>query len=51
MRFTKYPVSTFAPYYDYMSYDKAGNLLDIPAPRILNERTLWNACVTLGWRF
>lgn len=51
VRFTKYPVSTFAPYYDYLSYDKAGNLLDIPAPRILHERTLWNACLTLGWRF
>ena len=51
VRYTKYPVSTFAPYYDYVSYDKSGYLLDVQAPRILNERSLWNVCLTLGWRF
>ena len=49
--FTKYPSSTFAPYYDYQSYDRTGALLDVQAPRVLNNRNLWNACLTLGWRF
>ena len=51
VRCTKYPASTFAPYYDYDSYDKTGALLNVQAPRILNERTLWNVALTLGWRF
>ena len=51
MRCTKYPATTFAPYYDYDSYDRTGALLSVQAPRILNERNLWNVCLTLGWRF
>ncbi len=51
VRCTKYPATTFAPYYDYDSYDRTGALLSVQAPRILNERNLWNVCLTLGWRF
>ena len=51
VRLTKYPTTTFAPYYDYDSYDRNGNLLSVQAPRMLNERKLWNASLTLGWRF
>ena len=48
---TQYPATTFAPYYDYDSYDRNGNLLSVRAPRLLNERNLWNASLTFGWRF
>lgn len=51
VRLTKYPAATFAPYYDYDSYDRNGNLLSVRAPRLLTERNLWNASVTFGWRF
>ena len=51
VRCTSYPAATFSPYYDYDSYDRSGNLLSVPAPRILNERRLWNVAVTFGWRF
>ena len=51
VRLTKYPAATFAPYYDYDSYDRNGNVLNVRAPRLLNERNLWNASVTFGWRF
>ena len=50
-RLTRYPASTFAPYYDYDSYDKAGNLQTVLSPRVLDDRSLWNAAVTFGWRF
>lgn len=42
VRYTKYPDSIFQPYYDY------GGFL---SPRIANSRGLWNAALTLGWRF
>lgn len=51
VRATSYPSTTFAPYYDYDSYDSFGNLNLVEAPRILNNRVLWNAAVTFGWRF
>ena len=51
VRMTRYPVSTFAPYYDYDSYDSYGHLSFVEAPRILNHRDLWNVAVTFGWRF
>ena len=51
VRLTQYPATTFAPYYDYDSYDRNGNLLSVRAPRLLNERNLWNASLTFGWRF
>ena len=49
--FTSYPKTTFAPYYDYLSYDRTGATRNVEAPRLLNTRSLWNACLTLGWRF
>ena len=51
VRMTRYPVSVFAPYYDYASYDSFGNLAYVLAPRIQNNRNLWNVSLTLGWRF
>lgn len=51
VRMTRYPASTFAPYYDYDSFDSYGNYGLVEAPRILNKRDLWNVAVTFGWRF
>ena len=51
VRLTQYPVSTFAPYYDYNSFDSAGNLLRVQSPRVLNVRDLWSGSITFGWRF
>ena len=51
VRLTQYPVNTFSPYYDYNSYDSAGNLMRVQSPRILNRRDLWSAALTFGWRF
>ena len=51
VRMTRYPNTTFAPYYDYDSYDSFGNLSLVEAPRVLNRRALWNVAVTFGWRF
>jgi len=51
VRMTRYPASTFAPYYDYDSFDSFGNYGLVEAPRILNQRNLWNVAVTFGWRF
>ena len=51
VRCAMYPQSVFAPYYDYDAYDKDGNVLDVLSPRISNDRKLWNAAITLGWRF
>lgn len=51
VRCTQYPVSVFAPYFDYDCHDKNGVPLDVQAPRIRSERSLWNVAVTLGWRF
>ena len=50
-RLTRYPASVFAPYFDYDSYDKFGNLQNVLSPRISDDRSLWNAAVTFGWRF
>ena len=51
VRMTRYPAMTFAPYYDYASYDSYGTQAYVEAPRILTRRDLWNASLTLGWRF
>ncbi len=51
VRMTRYPAATFAPYYDYDSFDRFGNYGLVEAPRILNNRNLWNVAVTFGWRF
>ena len=51
VRCTRYPATTFAPYYDYLSYDSNGTLAEVEAPRLLNQRILWNAALTFGWRF
>lgn len=50
-RLTRYPASTFAPYFDYDSYDQAGNLQSVLSPRVSDDRSLWNVAVTFGWRF
>ena len=51
VRLTKYPTTTYYPYYKYDSYDRNGNELAVEPPCLLNERKLWNASLTLGWRF
>ena len=51
VRLTRYPVETFAPYYDYDSFDSHGNEQFVESPRILTNRDLWSAALTLGWRF
>ena len=51
VRLMRYPDSTFAPYYDYASYDSYGNLATVPSPRVLTHRSLWNVALTFGWRF
>ena len=51
VRLMQYPTSTFSPYYDYNSYDSAGNLTRVQSPRILNVRDMWSASLTFGWRF
>ncbi|MCR4824697.1 MAG: outer membrane protein transport protein [Bacteroidales bacterium] len=50
-RLTRYPAMTFAPYFDYDSYDKAGNLQSVLSPRVHTDRSLWNVALTFGWRF
>ncbi|MCR5352066.1 MAG: hypothetical protein K6E35_06220 [Bacteroidales bacterium] len=50
-RRTRYPSMVFAPYYDYDSYDRDGNLQFVESPRIMNLRDLWNVSATFGWRF
>ena len=50
-KFTKYPSSVFAPYYDYDGFDELGVLQEMVAPRILNERSLFDVALTFGWRF
>lgn len=51
VRMIRYPATSFAPYYDYASYDSFGNLGIVESPRILNHRDLWNVALTFGWRF
>jgi len=51
VRLTSYPVSTFAPYYDYDGFDSHGNEQSVESPRVLTHYNLWNAALTLGWRF
>lgn len=51
VRMTRFPASVFAPYYDYDSYDAAGNLQTVAAPRVRDDRRLWNVSLTFGWRF
>ena len=42
VRMTRYPASTFAPYYDYADCD---------SPRMYDKYDLWNVSLTMGWRF
>ena len=51
VRMTRYPTASFAPYYDYNTYDSAGNYGFVESPRIMTYRNLWNVAVTFGWRF
>ena len=51
LRKTRYPDSTFSPYYDYEGFDKYGNAQYMVSPKILNHYDLWSAALTLGWRF
>ena len=48
---TRYPDTVFSPYYDYDNYNAAGMMVSTKSPRITNTPTLWNAALTLGWRF
>lgn len=51
VRMTNYPTSVYAPYYDYASCDRNGDMALVEAPRFRNEYKLWNVSLTLGWRF
>ena len=53
VRLTKYPVSYFSPYYygAYDAEDKNGNLLDVGAPIELLDHSIFDAILTVGWRF
>lgn len=42
VKYTTYPQYIYQPYYDYS---------DVYAPRISNDRSLWNVVMTLGLRF
>lgn len=50
-RTTQYPLSTFTPYYDYENYNSAGETVNVPSPRVENDRWLWDVVMTLGFRF
>ena len=50
-KLTRYPETTFSPYYDYDNYNAAGSLVNVKSPRILNRPNLWNVALTFGWRF
>ena len=54
VRMTSYPLSYFAPYYHtgaYQAYDKDGYALNVGEPFVRTERSLFDAVLTLGWRF
>lgn len=51
VRLTRYPTTTFAPYYDYDNYNVDGSLANVASPRIMNKINLWSAAMTFGWRF
>ena len=51
VRQTRYPVTSFSPYYDYVACDNMGNERAIQAPRVESTYDLWNVALTLGWRF
>lgn len=50
-KLTRYPVSVFAPYYDYENYNSAGELVNTLSPRVQNKINLWNIVLTVGWAF
>ena len=47
VRMTRYPASTFAPYYDYLVIEDS----PCDSPRMYDDYDLWNVSLTLGWRF
>lgn len=51
LRLNKYQDSVYMPYYDYDNYDKDGVLTGYDSPRVRNTRNLWDAALTIGWRF
>lgn len=53
LRMTSYPKSFYSPYYygDYGAVDKDGKLLGVGTPVELLQRSVFDAVVTLGWRF
>ena len=53
VRLTSYPVAYYAPYRcgAYQAYDKDGLALNVGEPYVKTERTLFDAVLTLGWRF
>lgn len=50
-RYTEYPKSTFAPYYDYENYNAAGETVNVASPRVENYRNVIDIVMTLGFRF
>ena len=51
VRYTTYPTTVYAPYFDYASSDRNGNIALVEAPRFRNAYDLLNVSLTLGWRF
>lgn len=51
VRFSKYPTTTYSPYYDYNGCDKLGYEEYLTSARIKSSIGLWDAHITLGWRF
>ena len=52
LRLTSYPRNYYDPYYySYDAVDKDGKLLDVNSPVILLNRSVFDAMLTMGWRF
>lgn len=51
VRMTDYPKWDFSPYYDYYGYTSNGDFIDLKAPRVHNTKSIFDAVLTLGWRF
>lgn len=51
VRLNKYENSYFSPYYDYANFNSEGLPANTKSPRVMTERSLWDAVLTLGWRF
>lgn len=51
VKMVKFPSSVYSPYYDYDGYNANGEWVSYESPKVFNQRSLFNAVLTLGWRF